>query len=154
VFTAGIGEKSSYVREHCLTNLQFLGIEIDEGKNAKGELDIGAGKVRVLVVPTNEELAIARDTKRVLERTDRQQEAPVPETPAEEVEQTISADERVELIALWMESPNASMKELAEKMSETTGREVTGRVVKQELTRMGFDRVSKDKKTELLAREA
>ena len=134
--------------------LECIGIEIDDEKNAKGELDIGVGKVKVLVVPTNEELAIARDTKRVLEQAKMQKEPPVPQEPTAEVERTLSADERVELIALWMESPNASMKQLATKMSQKTGRDVTDRAVKHELTRMGFDRVSKDKKAELLARDA
>jgi len=70
VFTAGVGENDAYVREHVCKYLGFLGIELDMDKNAKrGEpLDISAAgaKTRVLVVPTNEELVIARDTKAIL----------------------------------------------------------------------------------------
>ena len=66
VFTAGIGENVSMVRKMIVDGLQFMGIEIDEEKNkARGEkLDISAqgAAVRTLVIPTNEELAIARDT--------------------------------------------------------------------------------------------
>ncbi len=66
VFTAGIGEHSPLVREWTCANLAALGIEIDPARNAKNEFDIGSGAVRVLVVPTNEELAIARETQRIL----------------------------------------------------------------------------------------
>ena len=71
VFTAGVGENSPVVRTLACENLNFLGIEIDEGKNidAAGiETDISAdtARCRTLVVPTNEELVIARDTERII----------------------------------------------------------------------------------------
>ncbi|MCL2355696.1 MAG: acetate kinase [Defluviitaleaceae bacterium] len=70
VFTAGIGENDCGIRERVCAYLTWFGVSIDPAKNAKrGEaLDISApdAKVRVLVVPTNEELVIARDTKTVL----------------------------------------------------------------------------------------
>jgi len=70
VFTAGVGENDAYVREHVCKYLGFLGIKLDPAKNAtRGKLlDISApeAKTRVLVVPTNEELVIARDTKAIL----------------------------------------------------------------------------------------
>lgn len=70
VFTAGIGENDSFVRENVTKGLEFLGIKIDEEENKirKGGIhDITAegGKVKVLVIPTNEELVIARDTARL-----------------------------------------------------------------------------------------
>lgn len=69
VFTAGVGENSVYERERILKNLEFLGIEIDpEKNNIRGkEIDISkpGAKVRTLVIPTNEELAIARETIRL-----------------------------------------------------------------------------------------
>jgi acetate kinase len=73
VFTAGIGENSPVVRKKCCENLGFLGIQIDEEKNdqAKGpqpdEIQADDSKVKVLRIPTNEELVIALDTKRVVE---------------------------------------------------------------------------------------
>ncbi len=66
IFTGGVGEKSFYVRERVCTGLEALGIAIDAEKNGKNELSIGTGKVRILVVPTNEELLIARDTAQIL----------------------------------------------------------------------------------------
>lgn len=66
VFTAGIGENDQEIREEICGYLQFLGIEIDKEANAKrGEeviISTPDSKVKVLVIPTNEELAIARET--------------------------------------------------------------------------------------------
>ena len=71
VFTAGIGENDNYVRSQVLKGLEFMGVVADLGKNAvrvKGINDItGEGsRVKVLVIPTNEELVIARDTKEIV----------------------------------------------------------------------------------------
>ena len=71
VFTAGIGEHDDPVRRDIVSGLEFLGIKIDEEKNehpAKGIADITAegGKVKVLIIPTNEELVIARDTAEIV----------------------------------------------------------------------------------------
>ena len=66
VFTAGIGENCSFVRTKICSYLGYLGITIDEEANGKrGEeiiISTPDSKVKVLVVPTNEELAIARET--------------------------------------------------------------------------------------------
>ncbi len=65
-FTAGIGENDGYVREQVCKYLGYLGIEIDADANKKRgeevEISTPNSKVKVLVVPTNEELAIARET--------------------------------------------------------------------------------------------
>ncbi len=72
VFTAGVGENNIQVRELICENMQYLGIEIDKEKNNQrnnGELrDITAegGKIKVLIIPTNEELVIARETVELL----------------------------------------------------------------------------------------
>jgi acetate kinase len=70
VFTAGIGENNSSLRKRVVTDLEFLGIEIDEEKNRQrgSEMDISKehAKVRTLVIPTNEELAIARETLKLI----------------------------------------------------------------------------------------
>ena len=66
VFTAGIGENDHGVRELVLGYLGYLGIEIDEeANNTRGQeimISKPGSKVNVLVIPTNEELAIARET--------------------------------------------------------------------------------------------
>ena len=66
VFTGGIGENSGVVRKEICSGLEFAGIDIDDSKNDKNEFSVGQGSVRVLVIPTNEELAIARSTITVL----------------------------------------------------------------------------------------
>lgn len=66
-FTAGVGENSAVVRAKSLSKLEHLGIEIDPDRNEdRGDsvrtISTDASKVSVLVVPTNEELEIARQT--------------------------------------------------------------------------------------------
>lgn len=67
VFTAGIGENTPMMREAILKNSEFMGIKLDKSKNESvhgTQADISApdSKVKVLVIPTNEELMIARET--------------------------------------------------------------------------------------------
>ncbi len=70
VFTAGVGENSADMRLHFVDGLQFMGIEIDpEKNNIRGEERIVSpegAKVKVLVIPTNEELMIAKDTAQLV----------------------------------------------------------------------------------------
>jgi len=71
VFTAGVGENSAIVRSMTCQNLEFLGIALDDEKNRQAvgkEMDISVDSAtcRTLVVPTNEELVIARDTERIV----------------------------------------------------------------------------------------
>ena len=65
-FTGGIGENAGLVREKVLSYLGYLGIKVDEEKNKmRGEnfvLSTPDSKVLVAVIPTNEELAICRET--------------------------------------------------------------------------------------------
>lgn len=71
VFTAGIGENSYKMRELIASNMDYLGISIDslKNKNCHGECDISSkvSKVKILVVPTNEEYMIAFDSKNIIE---------------------------------------------------------------------------------------
>lgn len=72
VFTAGVGENASIVREKVGSNLGFLGITIDPGKNnlrEKGirEIQLPTGQVKVLVIPTNEELEIVNQCYALLQ---------------------------------------------------------------------------------------
>ena len=67
VFTAGIGENDDYVREEVCKYLGYLGVDFDSEVNAglrgkEAELTKEGSKVKVFVIPTNEELAIARET--------------------------------------------------------------------------------------------
>ena len=70
IFTAGIGENVKHVRAGVVEGLEFMGIEIDAAKNElRGQdidISVASAKVRTLVIGTNEELAIARDTARLI----------------------------------------------------------------------------------------
>ena len=70
VFTAGIGENSSITRKEILKGLEFFGFEVDDVKNEiRGqiqEISTEDSKVKVYVIPTNEELMIARDTAKLV----------------------------------------------------------------------------------------
>lgn len=72
VFTAGIGENNSWLRENVCKRLSYLGIKIDSEVNAsaKGEVIISTpdSKVKVAMISTNEELVIARDTMRLAKK--------------------------------------------------------------------------------------
>ena len=73
VMTGGIGENSGNMRERVLKGLDYLGIDIDWEKN-KGirgefcEISTSASKCKVFVIPTNEELVIARDTLAIISK--------------------------------------------------------------------------------------
>ena len=73
VFTAGMGENNTELRERVCKNMEFYGIELDIEKNAKTfrqsdivEISTPNSRVKVYVLPTNEELMIAMDTERLV----------------------------------------------------------------------------------------
>ncbi|MFC2092049.1 acetate/propionate family kinase, partial [Elusimicrobiota bacterium] len=73
VFTAGIGENVPYIRAKTLENMSSLGIKLDSKKNSDSigivsEISSNDSLVKIFVIPTDEELVIARDTVRILEK--------------------------------------------------------------------------------------
>ena len=74
VFTAGLGENQSTHRRNICNNMTYLGLEVDEALNQEmvggreGEISTPDSKVKVYVIPTNEELVIARDTRDIVSR--------------------------------------------------------------------------------------
>ncbi len=73
VWTAGMGENNPELRERVCTNLGYFGVKIDTEVNAKAhhqpntiELSTPDSKVKVYLIPTNEELMIARDTEKIV----------------------------------------------------------------------------------------
>ena len=70
IFTAGVGENDSSVRWDVCEHMEYLGIKIDPEKNKyrgrQMDISIDWARVRVLVIPTNEELMIAKDTERLV----------------------------------------------------------------------------------------
>ncbi len=72
IFTGGIGENSSEVRRRVVENLEYMGVCLDTARNDAGETCISTAQppegVAVMVIPTNEELAIARDTAVIVQQ--------------------------------------------------------------------------------------
>ncbi|MBO5909309.1 MAG: acetate kinase [Clostridia bacterium] len=72
VFTAGIGEHAPYIRNKATEGLEYLGVKLDEERNSFGhsgtpvKLSADDSKVLVYMIPTNEELLIARDTEAIV----------------------------------------------------------------------------------------
>lgn len=87
VFTAGVGENSEYMRTQCLAGLEPMGIVLDARKNRirSGERIISEdrSRVKIMVIPTNEELMIARDVEKILDNLHQA------EVAAEMVEETL-----------------------------------------------------------------
>jgi acetate kinase len=71
VFTAGIGENAPVIRSRVCRDAAWLGVEIDEAANAAGRgcISTGSSRVAVWIIPTNEEVMIARHTQRLLNTT-------------------------------------------------------------------------------------
>ena len=71
IFTGGVGENQINIRKGICEKLKFMGVEIDEDlNNVRGEekeISKPESKVKVFVVPTNEELMIAKETKKLVE---------------------------------------------------------------------------------------
>jgi acetate kinase len=69
IFTAGVGENSIEMRENISKGLEYLNTKIDNEKNnvrgKEREISTDGSKVKLFVIPTNEELMIARDTKSI-----------------------------------------------------------------------------------------
>jgi len=152
VFTGGIGENSSYVRGRVMEAMGYFGLHVDIRRNQANETSIGTGPVAVFVIPTNEELAIARDTQRILGELAQELEKPVSEDELSRELARISADDRAELLAVWLGNPHITLCEIADKLGRRIGREVTVQAVKTELEKMGLDRVSGEKIAEIAER--
>lgn len=68
IFTAGVGENATLVREKVISGISWFGCDLDPEKNVfgvTGDISTDAAKIRVLVIPTDEELVIARDVERL-----------------------------------------------------------------------------------------
>jgi acetate kinase len=72
VFTAGIGENSSYIRKQVCSDMDYFGLEIDAAKNEMRskeirEINTPNSKTKILIVPTNEEIEIANQVYELLQ---------------------------------------------------------------------------------------
>ncbi len=142
IFTGGIGENSRTIRRLILEDLGSIKITIDLDKNEKNEETISTGKVKVLIVPTNEELAIARDTA-ILNETMSSLKAGDDELV------NLTPDDKAKLLAIWSRNPQLNTFELAALFQENTGKRISVDTVNRELKSLGLDSVSDATKAEL-----
>lgn len=150
VFTGGIGENSHYIRTLSLENLESFGIQIDQTKNRGNKLNISAGKVKVLVIPTNEELAIARDTCRVFESGEHMDESPEQEEIVSKELSLLSEEDKAELVLLWADDPKTKIGDLTYKLNIKIGKNIKIQTVQRELEILGLLRISEKKKAQIV----
>jgi acetate kinase len=132
VFAGGIGENAPSVRAKICDGLGFLGVKVSRARNARNSTSIGDGRTAVLVIQTNEELAIARDTQRVLtQSSDEVKEDATPRGGR------LSEQERMELLLLWWKRPEAGIVELASELSEQLSVDIGPERVAAELSAIG-----------------
>ncbi|HEX2695131.1 MAG TPA: hypothetical protein VHP61_05215, partial [Acidobacteriota bacterium] len=137
IFTGGVGENSRVVRRLVSAGLEEFGIVLDAAKNEANERVISSGRVKIMVVPTNEELAIARDTLRILSSLEPPPAVvtagPGPARPA-----APASDDVVKLVLLWAKNRKADAASLARKWGQELGRSVSAAEVTRELERLGL----------------
>ncbi len=90
VFTAGIGENQQRIRAEICKNLDQLGIVLDSQKNSslkatEGEISADDSRVKILVIPANEELVVAREVKRFLEKNESAKQGKAPKHAPEAI---------------------------------------------------------------------
>ena len=118
--------------------LEAFGIVVDSKKNEANARTISSGKVKLLVIPTNEELAIARDTRRLLQDAERREEVfPVPAPPVPATD-GFGPPEVAKLVVLWARNPKADAASLARRWGQVIGRTVQPREGRRELERLSL----------------
>jgi acetate kinase len=138
IFTGGIGENAARVRAEVLRGLEFLGIEVDAKKNDKNGTRISKGATQALVIPTNEELAIARDTCEVLLRAAAETEGALTEEAIDAELAQLENQDRRELVMLWAADTEATMDELRDRLLHKVGKKLSGQALRCELGRLGL----------------
>jgi acetate kinase len=136
IFTGGIGENSRLVRRLSTAGLEGYGIVLDDGKNESNERIISSGRVKIMVVPTNEELAIARDTRRILSalKPAAVEAEPLPAAGPG----ALAPDDLAELLLIWAKNRRAGAAVLARKWAKETGKTFSEADVARELDRLGL----------------
>jgi acetate kinase len=137
VFTGGIGENAVHVRRRILEHLDHVGIKLDLEANQSRKTLISSGRVKVLVIPTDEELAIARETRTIVAGLKDRKDG----LSAADLDSEISGlglEERRELVLLWAESRNGDMATLTTRFNHRLKGAVSQQAVRRLLATMGL----------------
>jgi acetate kinase len=142
VFTGGVGENSRLVRRLVTDGLEEFGIALDAAKNDANERIVSSGRVKIMVVPTNEELAIARDTAGILSSlAPRPAAVEGPQEPRRPA--AFGPDDTAKLVLLWARNRKADAAALALKWGREIGRPVGAAEVLRELERLSLAAAAK-----------
>jgi acetate kinase len=138
VFTGGIGENAARVRAEILHGLEFLGLVLDAKSNDRNGTRLSTGPTQALVIPTNEELAIARDTCEVLARAAAETEGALSGEAIEAELLRVSNQDRRELVMLWAADPQADPEQLRDRLVHKVGKKLSLQALRCELGRLGL----------------
>ena len=137
VFTGGIGENSRLVRRLITSGLEEFGVVLDPAKNEANERVVSSGRVKIMVVPTNEELAIARDTMQILSSRP-PEEAAIAAAPEPSRPSAYGPDAVAKLVLLWAQNRGDDPAALARKWGQEIGRAVSAGDTARELGRLSL----------------
>ncbi len=138
VFTGGIGENAAPVRLKACEGLDALGIAVDEKRNAANETTISTGPVKVLVIPTNEELAIGRATVRVLGHMLKVKAERIEEETINAKLAALSEQDKAQVAILWSDNKDAGFDYLVRQLQRDYSISLTPRALEVLLERMGL----------------
>jgi acetate kinase len=138
VFTGGIGENAVAVRAKACEGLDVLGIVVDEARNAASETTISTGPVAVLVIPTNEELAIGRATVRVLSHMLKVKTEQIEDEMVNAKLAALSEHDKAQIAILWSDNRDAGLDYLVKQLRRDHSIALTPRALEVLLERMGL----------------
>ncbi|MFC1725000.1 acetate/propionate family kinase [candidate division KSB1 bacterium] len=138
VFTGGIGENSPLVREKVCEGLDFLGIVLDKGKNSKNETSLSTGNTSILVIPTNEELAIAHETDRVLKEKHERELKEKEDLKITKELSGLTESDKAKIAIIWAEHKKLSNEKLLEIIKKDIGSKLSADSFERLLKLMGL----------------
>lgn len=124
IFTAGVGENSATIRSMVCEDMEALGIEIDPKKNEACDPFIGTGKVNVMIVPTNEELAIAQETYRIIHAKLEETKVRKEQEKMEMELAKISEADKAKIAIVWSKHQDRSDQDLLDIIEKENGLKV------------------------------
>jgi hypothetical protein len=118
--------------------MEVLGIELDAGKNSRNAQCVSSGRTKVLVIPTNEELTIARDTRDILKTAGRKSRKAKGAADPEKEIRSLSRKQKAEIVLIWSKNPGISFRELSIELNKKIGRIVSAKALEAYLKKLNL----------------
>jgi acetate kinase len=138
VFTAGVGENNPIIRRMACQGLECIGVDIDSEKNGKNSRIISSGQVSVMVIPTNEEMAIAQETYSVITEKQRSEAVEKEAMKSRKELEMLSEADKAKIAIIWSKNEKLSLEELYKVIEKETDIKITPETFKVLLSAMGF----------------